>query len=130
MSSKRYPPCRIIIHAPRDAHSALLLKQLNLNSLETRRLNHMRNLCRKIVTGNAQRYILDMFQFNKDGSLQSIVTTKPRISYSRRRFCLLAQRISQHWPMCYMERFNVKDLGLFLIVNYLSHHIFPKLSLK
>jgi len=63
---------------------APLLKQLNLDSLETRRLNHIRDLCREIVTGNAQSSILDLFQLNKDGSLQSIVTIKPRISYGRR----------------------------------------------
>jgi len=64
---------RIILHAPRDAHSAPLLKQLNLDSLETRRLNHIRDLCRKIVTGNAHSSILDMFQLNRDGSLSAVV---------------------------------------------------------
>jgi len=36
---------RIILHATRDAHSASLLKQLNLDSLEIRRLNNIRDLC-------------------------------------------------------------------------------------
>jgi len=68
-------------------------KHLNLETLEICRLNHIRHLCRKIVTGNAQSSILDLFQLNKDGSLQAIVNARPRISYGCRHFCLLDERI-------------------------------------
>ena len=60
---------RIILGAPRLAHSAPLIEQLGLQSLEERRMDHVFNIVRSIIEGNCHPAIRNYFSTVTNGSI-------------------------------------------------------------
>ena len=75
---------RIILHAPRDAHSEPLQKALKLESLETRRQKHITNIVSRCISNDCNPALNDMFELSDDGTL--LYDTTSRIKVGKRRF--------------------------------------------
>jgi hypothetical protein len=77
---------RIITGAPRNAHSLPLQQALRLQSLETRRQEHVIALINAMVEKRSHPHFHDIFSVNEDGTLSHDKTT--RIGFGKKRFCI------------------------------------------
>lgn len=82
---------RVICGVNRDAHSAPLQLELNLESLETRRTKHASDLVHSIVEGNCHPAFYDWFKLNENGQIKNKL--KSRIKIGERRFGVFGQQL-------------------------------------
>ena len=80
---------RIICRAPPQAHSAPLQELLGLQSLESRRNDHVCNIVNTIVNGTSHPALLDLFTREDDGTITNSSTARTGIG--RRRFSVSAK---------------------------------------
>jgi Reverse transcriptase (RNA-dependent DNA polymerase) len=81
---------RIICGAPRDAHSEPLLQALRLDTLESRRKNHIIDLVRSIVQGDCHPALQNHLTVHSDGRLISKLLPS-RIGIGNKRFYEVAR---------------------------------------
>ena len=93
---------RIILRAPRNAHSAPLQKTLGLDSLESRRVDHIVNIVTRCMSETCHPAFTDMFVRQPDGSAGNSYTA--RIGIGRRRFCVYAKEVYNTWLSLDNER--------------------------
>ena len=93
---------RIILRAPRNAHSAPLQKTLGLDSLESRRVEHIVNIITRCMSETCHPAFTDMFVRQPDGSAGNSYTA--RIGIGRRRFCLYGKEVYNTWLSLDNER--------------------------
>jgi Reverse transcriptase (RNA-dependent DNA polymerase)/Endonuclease-reverse transcriptase len=82
---------RIIMHAPRNAHSATLQLSLNLETLEKRRHDHIIALIRSCVSGKCHPTFRDKFVLCPDETVMNNCTAKRSIGH--KRFSVYAKKI-------------------------------------
>lgn len=82
---------RIILRAPRNAHSAPLQKTLGLDSLEIRRTNHIVKLVETCMSDTCHPAFHGMFDRQPDGTAANKFTARTGIG--RRRFSIFAKGI-------------------------------------
>ena len=81
---------RVICEAPRDAHAALLLETLNLDSLDKRR-EHILTIVQNFVDGNCHPAFSDYFKVESDNTIVS--NSQSRIHLGERRFNVVAGKV-------------------------------------
>ncbi len=86
---------RIMLRAPRNAHSAPLQKTLGLNSLESRRIEHIVQLVDTCMTDACHPAFRGMFERQQDGSATNAETA--RIGIGRRRFSCYGKQVYNTW---------------------------------
>ena len=75
---------RIICDVPRNTHSAPLLEELRLESLDSRRVAHVCQIVTKCLRGHIYPAFLSWFSAAEDG--QIYITTQPTSTSGRKRF--------------------------------------------
>ena len=75
---------RIIHGLPRDAHAAPLLEALQLQSLESRRTDHVAKIVSSVLDGTCHPALKDLFKTGADGMIE--YTFVPRTAIGRKRF--------------------------------------------
>jgi hypothetical protein len=75
---------RVICGVRRDTHSAPLLEELHLDSLESRRIEHINNLVNSMVDGDCHPSFKNLFTEDADGSIVNSIES--RIGIGKRRF--------------------------------------------
>ena len=82
---------RIICQAPCYAHSAPLLDELRLDTLESRRIKHVCSIVAHCLQGHGHPTLQSYFNCSDDGRV--IDTTTPVTSYGRKRFRRIAAQL-------------------------------------
>jgi hypothetical protein len=77
---------RVICGVPRNAHSASLLKMLELDSLESRRDEHMVDLVNSFISGNCHPAFRNFFVQDINGMIE--IQYSPKRAVGLKRFCV------------------------------------------
>lgn len=81
---------RIICEVPRDSHAEPLLRALKLDSLDSRRAEHMLKITKDIISGKTETGINSLLKTTGDNLL---VETNARTVIGRKRFSYMASRV-------------------------------------
>jgi len=81
---------RIICHAPKLTHAAPLLESLELETMESRRADHIRTLVESFLSGNCHPAMRDIFIRKQDGAFETIDPQNSRTVIGKKRFSAFA----------------------------------------
>jgi len=84
---------RIIYNVPRDAHSAPLLLELGLDSLEDRRDQHMLRIINSIMSGHCHPALRNSLELDDVGDM---VMPQSRLAVGNRRLKFVAAKVFNH----------------------------------